>query len=338
MMLRWFAVAGFLGGIGAAGAEPIRMSAADIKQVMQPGAVLAIDTPLRTVIPVKVDSSSMVSAEAGALGLTLGALKDRGRWWVDNDQLCMKWFRWFDAKPRCITLHREGTRVRWYENSGESGTATITEAPTAVAAEPRALEPRQPKKVVELVSAERRPAVVETREPSIAPEVINRRTDIADEGITSSPTAMPERERMPINAGAAEALRAPPAKIREPEEPRRQAAAIQPTIKKPFPAAKSAKVAAAVRKPVAKATAATSTVALTSFRVSRVVDGDILNVRSGPSEYHDAVGSIPARGRGVQIIGECRDLWCPIRHGNLKGWVNRYYLAEDAGQATFSKR
>ena len=50
------------------------------------------------------------------------------------------------------------------------------------------------------------------------------------------------------------------------------------------------------------------------------------------------VGSIPARGRGVQIVGTCRELWCPIRHGKLKGWVNRYYLAEDAGQATVSNR
>ncbi len=77
--------------------------------------------------------------------------------------------------------------------------------------------------------------------------------------------------------------------------------------------------------------------ALASFRVSRVVEGDMLNVRAGPSEYHDQVGAIPARGRGVQIVGACRELWCPIRHGSLKGWVNRYYLAEDAGQATSSK-
>jgi uncharacterized protein YraI len=79
-------------------------------------------------------------------------------------------------------------------------------------------------------------------------------------------------------------------------------------------------------------------VALASFRVSRVDDGDMLNVRSGPSEYHEAVGAIPAGGRGVQIVGACRELWCPIRHGQLKGWVNRYYLVEDLGQRTADKR
>jgi uncharacterized protein YraI len=66
-----------------------------------------------------------------------------------------------------------------------------------------------------------------------------------------------------------------------------------------------------------------------SFRVAGVVAGDTLNVRKGPSEYHPLVGRIPASGRGVQIVGACRDLWCPIRHGRLNGWVNRYYLAED---------
>jgi hypothetical protein len=129
-MLRWVLVAGILSGVGAAAAEPSRMSADEIKRVMQPGAVLAIDTPLSISIPVKVASGGMVSGEAGALGLTLGAMKDRGRWWTEGDQLCMKWFRWFDAKPRCITLKRDGAKVWWYENSGEGGTATITESPT----------------------------------------------------------------------------------------------------------------------------------------------------------------------------------------------------------------
>ncbi len=41
----------------------------------------------------------------------------------------MKWFRWFDAKVRCMVLHRDGNKVQWAEGSGESGTATITEAP-----------------------------------------------------------------------------------------------------------------------------------------------------------------------------------------------------------------
>ena len=78
-----------------------------------------------------------------------------------------------------------------------------------------------------------------------------------------------------------------------------------------------------------QSTAELSKPAQISFRVAGVDDGDTLNVRSGPSEYHPSVGRIPPGGRGVQIVGACREVWCPVRHGRLKGWVNRYYLAED---------
>jgi hypothetical protein len=40
----------------------------------------------------------------------------------------------------------------------------------------------------------------------------------------------------------------------------------------------------------------------------------------------------------VRIIGACRELWCPIRHGRTTGWVNRYYLAEEAVQRTTARR
>ena len=132
-MLRLITLIGLLGSASIAMAEPVRMTGEDIKRAM-PGALLEIDTPLRVSIPVKVGTDGLVSAEAGALGLTLGATKDRGRWWTDGDKLCMKWFRWFDAKPRCMTLLRDGNRVQWSEGSGESGTATITEAPPVVVA------------------------------------------------------------------------------------------------------------------------------------------------------------------------------------------------------------
>ena len=136
-MLRLITLIGLLGVGNTAMAEPVRMSGDDIKRAM-PGALLEIDTPLRISIPVKVGTDGLVSAEAGALGLTLGATKDRGRWWTDGDKLCMKWFRWFDAKPRCMVLLRDGNRVQWSEGSGESGTATITEAaPIVAAVEPR---------------------------------------------------------------------------------------------------------------------------------------------------------------------------------------------------------
>ena len=115
-----------LGSAGLAVAEPVRLTDETIRRDLA-GATLNIDTPVSTTIPVRMGADGFVSGEAGTLASMLGAAKDRGRWWTDHDRLCVKWFRWFDAKPRCITLQREGSRIYWRDQEGESGTATLEE-------------------------------------------------------------------------------------------------------------------------------------------------------------------------------------------------------------------
>ena len=200
-MLRLITLIGLLGSATSAMAEPVRMTGDDIKRAM-PGALLEIDTPLRISIPVKVGTDGLVSAEAGALGLTLGATKDRGRWWTEGDKLCMKWFRWFDAKPRCMALLREGNRVQWSEGSGESGTATITEAPPVVAAAGPRRSPKKEKRVepVEVAAApEPAPADFEFADAPAPPNV-----ELAHAPAT--PTAAPAPDRSPALQFAAAAL------------------------------------------------------------------------------------------------------------------------------------
>lgn len=364
-MFRMVIVIGLLGGANAAMAQQVRMTGEDIKRVMQPGAVLAIDTPLHISIPVTVAHGGIVSAEAGALGLTLGALKDRGRWWTDGDQLCMKWFRWFDAKPRCMTLHRDGNKVQWAEGSGESGTATITEAPPIVAAAP----PKKEKRVVTAALTEPVETPTENTNPLPGAESaatpapvetpVTSETPIASETPATSETPAASEtpatsDRVPAlqfaAAALAEAMPKPvpitPSKLGmgemapvevapPPVDERPTAEATPPRVENP-PKPRAQPAAVAVRAspgrkgaPAAPRAAATAKPVQVSFRVAGVIDGDTLNVRSGPSETHPAVGRIPASGRGVQIVGTCRDTWCPIKHGRLKGWVNRYYLAED---------
>lgn len=386
-MLRLVTVIGVLGGVGAAMAAPVRMTSEDIKRAM-PGALLEIDTPLRITIPVKVGTDGLMSAEAGALGLTLGATKDRGRWWTENDKLCMKWFRWFDAKPRCMVLHRDGNRVQWAEASGESGTATITEAqrpeakPVVAAVKPKAAPApvRAPEPEVALVdkSVDDTPARSVGAERDFAPDaptvIINRpvETEVAQ---ADYEPAKPETETPSrFSTAALGKLLAAATAPKKPEPSRLgmgaeidsgddgvawdDATVVAPYIVK-MPPAQRAKEATPARKPAhakqahtkeqrtasvnhtppAQATArkvavrqapvAAAQPARPSFRVYGVEYGDHLNVRSGPSEYHTPVGAISREGRGVQIVGECRDLWCPIRYGQLSGWVNRYYLAEE---------
>ena len=333
-MLRWVTVVGVLGcSVGAATAEPARMSGDDIKQVLQPGALLEIDTPLHVVIPVRVISDALVSGEAGALGLTLGALKDRGRWWTEGDLLCVKWFRWFDAKKRCVSLQRDGNKILWQEVGGETGTGTITEAPGTVVASPAAPAPLQRR--IETAAAEDRASVSEiSRPPNVSDPsrqlAAAMREEAAQKIVRGAEVATVEADATPATATMARATR----EASSPRKPRQDKAL--PTSRGPIT---SAPVRKAPPRPLSVATkvSSTSSVSLVSFRVSGVVDGDMLNVRSGPSEYHQAVGSIPARGRGVQIVGGCRELWCPIRHGRLKGWVNRYYLAEDVDQASTAR-
>jgi hypothetical protein len=312
------------------------MTSDDIRRAM-PGALLEIDTPLRIAIPVKVGTDGLMSAEAGALGLTLGATKDRGRWWTADDKLCMKWFRWFDAKERCMVLHREGNRVQWAEGSGESGTATITEAPKTVVAS----APAKPKKEhrVEAAPPAQRVEDVATSPAAVVDEsAVERpqRKPFATAALSGvlQPEKQPEPAMLGMNEIEATPEAAPAAAPRD--EVPVQRAEPPPEAKK-SPQAKAPAAAPPARK-VARKEPPAAKVAAPTFRVSGVGFGDTLNIRKGPSEYHDAVGTIPSEGRGVQIIGACRDLWCPIRHGRTTGWVNRFYLAEEGVQRTSSRR
>jgi hypothetical protein len=339
-MFRLVTVVGVLGGVSAAIAEPVRMTGDDIKRAM-PGALLEIDTPLRIAIPVKVGTDGLMSAEAGALGLTLGATKDRGRWWTADDKLCMKWFRWFDAKERCMVLHREGNRVQWAEGSGESGTATITEAPKTVVASAPA-KPKKEHKVVAAPPVQRIDEVAAAPTPVVDEPAVERpeRKPFATAGLDAAalnrvlqPEKEPEPARLGMNEIEATPDAAPAAALRD-EVPVQRAA---PPAAKKSPQARAPAAAPPARK-VARKEPQAAKVAAPTFRVSGVGYGDTLNVRKGPSEYHDAVGTIPSEGRGVQITGACRDLWCPIRHGRTTGWVNRFYLAEEGMQRTSSAR
>lgn len=72
------------------------------------------------------------------------------------------------------------------------------------------------------------------------------------------------------------------------------------------------------------------------YQVVNVASNDTLNVRSGPGTSNPAVGQIPFDGMGIEITGQGvlvrSALWVSVRYAELTGWVNRDYLAEQAGQ------
>lgn len=187
VLLRPFILIGFLSGATGALAEPLPLGGDALKEAVS-GSVVEIDTPLGTKVPMRFGKDGLVSAEAGVLAPVLGSAKDRGRWWVDGDKLCTKWFRWFDAQPRCLTIRQEGARIHWRKiDDGETGTGTLVnwtppeEKPAVVAkADPparkslpqeRKAEPQPEQKVAALPPAPAPPAAAARPEPEPAPVV-----------------------------------------------------------------------------------------------------------------------------------------------------------------------
>ena len=294
-------------------AAPVRLTEEAIRQSLV-GSLLEIDTPLGVTIPVRISADGLVSGEAGPLASTLGAAHDRGRWWTDHDQLCVKWFRWFEAQTRCLTLQREGAKLYWQDAEGKNGTATIaTPQGPAIASTPP-IDTRQGAPLSEATAVPESPAATTVAQADDSAHWEAPRFTAADLSMSEAPQAF-SRET----------------KLAKPEESTPNIRATNRLIASTTPAAN----AGPARYPVNLATRASSW--HPSFRVARVSMDNSLVVRSGPSEYHAAIGTIPADGYGVEIVGDCEDVWCPVRHNRTRGWVNRYYLDEEIGSLAADK-
>jgi len=51
---------------------------------------------------------------------------DRGKWWVAENKLCVRWQNWLNGETHCFTMHKvSATQVRWRREDGKSGIARI---------------------------------------------------------------------------------------------------------------------------------------------------------------------------------------------------------------------
>lgn len=375
-MLRPFILIGFLAGATGALAEPVLLTSDALKEAVA-GSLVEIDTPLGTTVPMRFGTDGLVSAEAGVLAPVLGAPKDRGRWWVDGDKLCTKWFRWFDAQVRCLTIRQDGSRIYWRKiDDGETGTGTLVDwaGPKQPPVEIATADPAprtSPAGPAATDTAAAPPLTVESLIEAAAPAP-DRATVVARAETTSTPDRIQEAPAMHFGgAGLLEAssrvgsevkvpAQAAEAKAAEPKTvspPARAKGAAQDAGRDPASVARAGRKAAerhaalgaapparrAAQKPLpsgkdrgAVATSSTRSVAL--YRVTGVHRYDVLNVRRGPSEEHVSIASIPPSGRRVEIIGQCRADWCPIRYGAITGWVNSLYLAEEGARQNSSSQ
>jgi hypothetical protein len=385
-LLRPVTAIGFLSLATTAYAEPAPVAGDELKTYIS-GSLVEIDTPLGTKLPVRFGSDGLVSAEAGELAPILGSAKDRGRWWIDGDKVCSKFFRWFDAEVRCITVARDGSRLYWRDNDGETGTATMVEqassaaqppAVVAAKAEPRpakseaaASPPKEPVSVSKdkafvTASAAASPAVpsakadpVAAERPAPARPMVEAESEEAKKApgrtfggseLLDASTRVALSPVRPLDKRAATAApkkETPPRAQQAKPEPSKKAAKTDATVVAKLPTQPRAETASVAEAPArgraptasemfaareearAREVALSRSVPAPLYRVRGVQPGDVLNVRRGPSEYHEQIASIPPTGRSVEITGRCRDDWCPVRYGKVRGWVNSYYLTAE---------
>jgi len=332
-MLRHLIAAGAVAAASAASAEmPTTLSGQAIKETVT-GAVLEVDAPFGTKLPVQYSSDGQISGQAGSLAFFLGSASDRGRWWVAGDRLCHKWTRWFDAEPQCLRLQQQGNRIRWQRDDGETGTATISSRPDpGFAQAPYALGiPQPPGPRREARPRQSVAGLDHSLGSSVAaetPKAVTRdgsaRGSAANEAkAKSKPYAIASAAGNSDKAKAANIA----AKTKTPASAPQEAAGSQPqklAMATPHPSAEPANAARSRQMPKENVSALEQ-----SFRVAGVENDDVLNVRRGPSAEDDVVGAILSEGRGVKLAGPCQEDWCPIVHGGVRGWVNRYYLAEE---------
>lgn len=296
-MYRILAVTGSLVTATAAMADWTPVPGRVLKDLVA-GSTVVIDAPMGFKLPIRHAEDGTLSGEAGGLSFYLGSATDTGRWWVAGDRLCYQWSRWFKSEPRCMAIRRDGLRIHWEKDDGDTGTGTVIARKPApqetIAASVRPAEQLH----VPPAARPAGPASAATPQPRVA--------------TAASPTPP-----SPATAGSGLPRRAPaaPAEARSPQPLPRS---VQTAAAAPVP-----RLAASTTPPPPYRVGAPEP----HYRVVMVADDDVLNVRQGPSADHAAIAALEPDASGVRILGPCRSDWCFVRHGDIVGWVNRNYLA-----------
>jgi uncharacterized protein YraI len=311
--------------LGCFAASPVaagetRLMGEAIKTTLS-GSVLALDTPVGSTVSVRIGHDGLMSGEAGtALGAVLGASKDRGRWWVANDQVCFKWFRWFDAEPRCATISVDGKRMSWRRDDGDTGTATIVEQnkpdvkPAVIVA-----DAKKPVMPVQKLAEKKGDVLMAANSPEAD---ANQAVSAHKSAAAAVPAIITHRTEA---VEVALHVPAPRPAVR----PNRHETIAVESVKPQFFRSEKVRAAKVQAAKVEIAKVETPKIVRKPFRVAGVNPADVLNIRNGPSPDYQSVGGIPSDSHGITITGPCLNDWCPVKHRTLIGWVNRRYLAEE---------
>ena len=119
---------------GSTLAEPSKLTGEALRQAVS-GRTVLIATAIGS-LPIRYKSNGTMTGQAPAIVASLGTERDRGRWWIADDRLCQRWYRWLAAKRYCFKLQHVRGIVHWLRDDGLSGTATIREPVTRGAGDP----------------------------------------------------------------------------------------------------------------------------------------------------------------------------------------------------------
>ncbi len=292
-------------------AEPEALSGPALRAAVA-GSTVEIDTPIGTKVPVKYGADNSVSGEAGSVAFFLGSAADTGRWWVAQDLLCHRWNIWFKAEKTCLKITRDGHKITWLRDDGDSGTATIMPKAPMLAA--RGLSNKKSTLGGPIDSV---PAPARVAAPAPLPQPVVKSAEEAQvnepvyEPVYEPAAHIPAELPVPVKAQA----------TAKPVVKKVNQAALQTDKRIATPVVKQK-----VAPKITKRSVARGADEVPTFWVYGVAQDDVLNVRMGPSTEADVVGAIPPEARGVRMAGACEGLWCLVQFGDQKGWVNRSYL------------
>ncbi len=335
--------------------RPIR---GEIVKALISGGTVELDTPIGAKLPLNFAADGMVTGNSVVLAFYLGSTKDRGRWWISGNTLCTKFFRWFDAKQRCLSIRPDGAKFAWTMDDGDTGTATIVSNTKRLYGAGSALTggisaAHMVRNAEErLAAAEAKPAAdqvdsVQVASLSVPPQTVkpkikpNLQPDAATSE-TAVTTEVPARPQAPVvDAPAVEAPVPAMAAANATGDPRAwlpmsatklEIHAVVTTPVAPAAVMKTnTRTASAeavpstfrAREPVEKVAQAGPA---QTYKVAGVTEDDVLNVRLGPQMAAAVIGAIPRDARGVVVSGQCLAEWCPVTYQKQYGWVSQLFL------------
>lgn len=91
------------------------------------GKVVYLKIPIGGEFPLRYKSDGTVLGDGSAVGLAkFFTPKDKGRWWVKDNQLCQKWAEWYKGKTACFVISDlDEKQFKWKRNDGKEGEGRV---------------------------------------------------------------------------------------------------------------------------------------------------------------------------------------------------------------------